>query len=257
MMTLHDRFKILDVNISVLNIDKACSIIDEMIRMKEKSYVCVAPVSTIVTCQENSVYKELINKADLVTPDGVPVVWLGRLKGFREIRRTYGPDLMTAVCKQGQSKGYRHYLYGGTSLSLEKLEKSLKQRFPDIHIVGRFSPPFRELTLEENEKIIQEINRLEPDIIWVGLGAPKQDFWMSQNRAILSASVLVGVGAAFDFLSGMKRQAPRWMQRIGLEWFFRLCCEPRRLGRRYLIGNSKFIYYLIKDAMRACLVFKR
>ncbi|MEI7997931.1 MAG: WecB/TagA/CpsF family glycosyltransferase [Candidatus Omnitrophota bacterium] len=183
----------------------------------------------------------------MVTPDGAPVAWLCRLKGSPEVRRTYGPDLMLNLC---QETGIKHFFYGGTQKVLEKLEINLKKRYPHINIVGCYAPGFNSQAKVESSVIIDMINSTQADIVWVALGSPKQDFWMHYNRPILNAPVLVGVGAAFDFISGTKPQAPRWMQRCYLEWMFRLCCEPGRLWRRYLIGNSLFIFYTLRDLFK-------
>ncbi len=156
---------------------------------------------------------------------------------------------MPVVCDFGQTRGYRHYFYGATPEVLERLESRLKNQFPDIKIMGSFSPGFSKQCQDENSEVLQEINRLRPDILWVGLGSPKQDFWMYRHRDKLEVPVMIGVGAAFDFIAGTKPQAPAWMRRTGLEWFFRLCCEPKRLWKRYLIGNSRFLYYLFRDSL--------
>ena len=244
------KYQILDVNISAINLDVAQQTIDGWIKNRDRRYVCVAPVSTIMSCQDDPAYKEVINQADMVTPDGMPVVWLGRWQGNKEVSRTYGPDLMRLICDLGQDRGYRHYFYGGTEAALEKLVMALKQTYPKINIVGQYSPPFRPLNPEELKQVIDNINKSQADILWVGLGSPKQDFWIKENRDKLNVSVMVGVGAAFDFLSGAKKQAPRWMQKTGLEWLFRLACEPKRLWRRYIIGNPRFVYLLIKHCFK-------
>ena len=241
------KFSILGVNISAVNLESASAAIDAWIRNHEKRYVCVAPVSTILSCQDDTDYKDVINNADMVTPDGMPVVWLGRRQGFHEVSRTYGPDLMQRVCFEGQKKGYRHYFYGAAPKTLEKLINRLKEGYPQIQIAGYYAPPFRPLSASENQDVIEKINAAQADILWVGLGSPKQDFWMKQNRDKLHVPVAIGVGAAFDFLAGTKKQAPRWMQRSGLEWLFRFLSEPRRLWRRYLIGNPRFIFLLMKE----------
>lgn len=238
------------VKVSVTNLKAACEIIDSWIRSQNKAYVCVIPVSTIVECQDDKEYMEIVNHADMATPDGMPLVWLGKLKGYKDISRTYGPDLMLAVCEMSQKMRYTHYFLGSTPEVCRLLEVKLKERFPRLSIVGKYSPPFGEWSLEEDEKIVEEINRVHPDILWVGLGSPKQDYWMYRHRDNIDTSVMLGVGAAFDFIAGTKKQAPRWMQKAGLEWFFRLCCEPKRLWRRYLIGNPKFIYYLLTDTLK-------
>ncbi len=235
------------VNVSAINLTLACDTICHWVENRKKAYVCVVPASTVVDCQSDEAYRRVINSADMATPDGMPIVWLERLKGYRKVERTYGPDLMLAICKISEEKGYKQYLCGSTPTTCERLESKLKEKFPKLKIVGRFSPSFGEISEKENEMIIQAINQSNPDILWLGLGSPKQDFWMYEHRPKLNVPVIVGVGAAFDFLSGVKKQAPRWIRNIGLEWFFRLCCEPRRLWKRYLIGNSKFIYFLFQD----------
>ena len=244
------RVAILGVNVSAVNIDSACAVFGDWIETRHKTYVCVAPVSTIVDCRRDAAYRAIVNAAGMVTPDGMPVVWLARAQGFKEVRRTYGLDLMRRVCRVGVEHGWRHYFFGAAPETLERLGQHLKKEFPDINIVGMVSPPFVPLARMEDEGVISDMNTAKPDIIWVGLGSPKQDLWMHLNRPRLQAPVLVGVGAAFDFLAGVKPQAPRWMQHIGLEWLFRLCCEPRRLWKRYLIGNCLFLFYLIKSSFK-------
>ena len=246
--------KVLDVNINATNLDQAFSTIDQWITERKKVYVCVAPVSTVVACQKDQEYKRVVNSADLVTPDGMPLVWIGKMRGFKEIARTYGPDLMRRICEQGQAKGYRHYFYGASAQTLDLLEKKLQNTFSDIEITGKHSPPFGEISDQELNNDLDRINEANPDILWVGLGSPKQDFWMHKNRDKLETPVIIGVGAAFDFLSGMKKQAPRWMQNVGLEWLFRLCSEPRRLWRRYLIGNAVFVFLIVKEFIKSKLI---
>lgn len=232
---------------SDVNILQAVSIIDRWIASGQKTYVCVAPVATLVDCQKDAEYRRVVNNADMVTPDGMPVVWLGRSKGSRTIQRTYGPDLLLAVCQFGQSRGYRHFFYGSVPQTLDRLEEKLKVASPQLNIVGKISPVFKPKAVLEDQKMIDEINAAKPDVLWVGLGSPKQDFWMEIHRPLLNVPVIIGVGAAFDFLSGVKPQAPVWMRKSGLEWLFRLCSEPRRLWRRYLLGNSAFIYYVCRS----------
>lgn len=245
-----ERFDILNVKISAINLSQACAILDEYIYYRKKGYVCVSPVSTIMECQRDKRLLNIVNSATLTTPDGMPSVWIGKRKGFKHMGRVYGPDLMLALCDLSQQKGYSHYFYGATTEVLDKLKDKFKKRFPALKIVGSYAPPFRALSPEEGQAIAEEINKLKPDVVWVGLGSPKQDYWMAHYRPVLEAPMFLGVGAAFDFLSDCKPQAPRWMQRIGLEWLFRLACEPQRLWRRYLIGNTKFIYLLIKEYLR-------
>ena len=242
------------VHISSTNVNSACETIERWIINREKTYICVAPASTIVDCQRNKEYLKIVNNAGMVTPDGMPLVWLGKLKGDRGIQRTYGPDLMLALCEISQKKGYKHYLYGGSPCISQLLEAGLKERFSDLNIVGRFSPPTIPIHAEESAEVIEEINRADPDVLWVGLGSPKQDFWMYRHREKLNVPVMIGIGAAFDFIAGTKRQAPKWMQKSGLEWLFRLITEPRRLWKRYILGNSIFIYLICKELISGRLL---
>lgn len=237
------------VHVSAVNLQSACEIIEEWITHRYKTYVCVAPVSMIVDSHSIEGYRAIVNQAGMVTPDGMPLVWLAKSRGYEAVTRTYGPDLMLRLCEISSKKGYKHYLYGGSPEVCDQLEAKLKKRFAGLSIVGRFSPPFSS-DYYSQEDILTKINQANPDILWVALGSPKQDFWMVEYRDQLNVPVMIGVGAAFDFLSGAKKQAPLWMRKCGLEWFFRLCCEPQRLWRRYLIGNTQFIYYLLKDFLR-------
>lgn len=241
---------ILGVNISVVDIPKACAYIEDCIARREKTYICIAPVSTVVDCQKDAEYRRIINGAGMTTPDGVPLVWLGKLKGEETIERTYGPDLMQALCGLSQQCGYRHYFLGGTREKNNLLVEKLKIRFPELEIAGFYAPPLRSIGEIEEGPVLDQINVANPDVLWVGLGSPKQDYWMRNHRGKLDVPVMIGVGAAFDFIAGTKPQAPVWMRKSGLEWLFRLCCEPRRLWKRYLFGNTQFIYFLIKDMMK-------
>jgi len=191
------------------------------------------------------------NAAGLVTPDGMPLVWLARLRGLEHVERVYGPDLMLALCRRSISKGYRHFLYGGAEGVPDRLAKRLKRRYPGLRIVGSYSPPFHPLTDEEDKHTVQAINEANPDVVWIGLSTPKQERWMAEHIGRLTAPVLVGVGAAFDFHSDLKRQAPRWMQRSGLGWLFRLANEPRRLWRRYLVNNPLFTLLVLQQALNS------
>ena len=241
---------LLGVNVSRVNPVLAVQQICEWVGQKQRTYVCVAPVATLVDARRNPLYAAVVNAAGMVTPDGMPVVWLARAHGCKDIERTYGPDLLLEVCNHGQELGLRHFFYGGTEDTLRKLQQKLLGTYPQILVVGHYAPPFHAQVVQEDAQVIDRINNSAADIVWVGLGSPKQDFWMQLHRPLLNAPVIVGTGAAFDFCSGVKPQAPRWMRPLGLEWFFRLCCEPGRLWKRYLIGNSLFLIYLIKDLFK-------
>ena len=242
-----ESFDILGVKIALTNLSKTCQAFEYWIKENKKTYVCIAPVSTIVDAQEDLAYREIINNAGMTTPDGMPLVWLGKMTGNRQIERTYGPDLMRAFCAFSEKKGFKHYFYGGTDATIKLLLENLKKNFPDLKIAGYFIPPFRKTGEIENRTVLDQINKVNPDVLWIGLGSPKQDYWMHNHRVLLNAPVMVGVGAAFDFIAGTKPQAPLWIRKVGLEWLFRLCCEPRRLWKRYLIGNTRFLLLLLKD----------
>ena len=248
MQKVH-RANILGVGVSALNMTMALEVIEGWIERREPHYVCVTGVHGVMESQRDENLRRIHNRAGLVTPDGMPLVWLSRLKGFRHVERVYGPDLMLALCERSAAKGYRHFFYGGAEGVPEQLASVLQKRFPGLQVAGTFSPPFRPLTPEEDDQIIQMINEAAPDIVWVGLSTPKQERWMAEHVGRLTAPVLIGVGAAFDFLTGRKPQAPRWMQRAGLEWLFRLLTEPRRLWRRYLTNNPLFVALVVLQAL--------
>ena len=250
------RADILGVKVSAIDMEMALTTVDEWIRHSEPNYVCVTTVNSIVESLHDEGLRRIHNSAGLVTPDGMPLVWLSRLKGHRRVSRVYGPDLMLRLCERSIERGYRHFLYGGRPGVAERLADRLERRWPRLRIVGKRAPDFlpgsfqyRPLSSGEDAALVEEINASGADIVWVGLGSPMQERWMADHVGHLRASALIGVGAAFDFHAGIKRQAPRWMQRSGLEWSFRLMMEPRRLWRRYLIGNSKFIWLVFLQAV--------
>jgi len=224
---------ILGVKVSAINMGLALSQIGTWVAERRASYVCVAPAHSIMECVNDPSLLPVFNEAGLVTPDGMAVVWLLRLKGHREVRRVYGPDLLLAVCAHGLERGWRHHFLGSSPEILALMTKNLRARFPGLQIAGQTCPPFRQLSMQEDEDIIAEVNASQADILWVGLGSPRQEVWMHKKLRKINAPVMIGVGAAFDFLSGNKPQAPHWVQRIGMEWLFRLLNEPKRLWPRY------------------------
>lgn len=243
------RVNILGVGVSAINMATALEIIEGWIARRESHYVCVTGVHGVMESQRDESLRRIHNQAGLVTPDGMPLVWLSRLRGFHQVDRVYGPDLMLALCERSVDLGYRHFFYGGAEGVPEQLAAVLQGRFPGLRVVGTYSPPFRPLTPEEDREMVRMINGANPDIVWVGLSTPKQERWMAEHVGRLTAPVLIGVGAAFDFHPGRKPQAPRWMQRAGLEWLFRLLTEPRRLWRRYLINNPLFIALVVLEML--------
>jgi N-acetylglucosaminyldiphosphoundecaprenol N-acetyl-beta-D-mannosaminyltransferase len=235
------RVNVLGVGLSALNLDLAVAAVAAALEQKTKGYVCVTGVHGVSEAQNDPALRRILNQALLNTPDGVPMVWMGRLQGASHMGRVYGPDLMLRVCELACARGFTHFLYGGAPGVAEELKRRLEQRFPGLKIVGTYTPPFRPLTSQEEDDLARQVAALKPDILWVGLSTPKQERFMAQYFQRLEATLFFGVGAAFDFHAGRVRQAPRWMQRSGLEWLFRLGCEPRRLWKRYLKNNPLFI----------------
>jgi N-acetylglucosaminyldiphosphoundecaprenol N-acetyl-beta-D-mannosaminyltransferase len=240
-----ERVNVLGVGVSAITIAGALASIDRWIATGANRYVCVTGVHGVMESQRDPALRDIHNRAGLVAPDGMPLVWLSWLAGHGYVERVYGPDLMLACCDASVAKGYRHYFYGGAPGVPERLAARLRERFTGLKIAGTWSPPFGELSAAEEQAMIDRIALANPDIVWVGLSTPKQERWMARYAGRLPVPVLIGVGAAFDFHAGLKRQAPRWMQRSGLEWLFRLATEPRRLWRRYLINNPSFVWRLL------------
>jgi len=235
------RVNVLGVGLSVLNLDLAIRQIHQAIETRSKGYICVTGVHGVMEAQEDPAFRDILNRSFLNTPDGMPMVWAGKLNGFSEMDRVYGPDLMLLVCQESVREGYSHFFYGGADGVADELKRRMEGRFPGIRITGTYTPPFRPLNAKEEAALAQTISEQRPDIIWVGLSTPKQEKFMAQYLPKLDTTLMFGVGAAFDFHAGRVQQAPRWIQRSGMEWFFRLCSEPRRLWRRYLRNNPRFI----------------
>lgn len=234
------RVNILGVGISVLNLQTTLSAITDAVHERNKGYICVTGVHGVMEAQNDPAFRKILNGAFLCTPDGMPMVWVGRLKGQREMSRVYGPDLMLDVCAASETNGWKHFFYGGAVGVAETLTGKLKARFPKLEVAGTFAPPFRSLNPNEEKQLVEMVHAARPDIFWVGLSTPKQEKFMAELLPKLDVTLMIGVGAAFDFHSGRIKQAPRWMQRSGLEWFFRLCQEPRRLAKRYFKNNPLF-----------------
>jgi len=236
-----ERVNVLGVGISVLNLRTALAAMAEAIQTRRKGYICVTGVHGVMEAQDDVNFKDILNQAFLCTPDGMPMVWAGKMKGHREMSRVYGPDLMLEVCAESEKSGWRHFFYGGGEGVAEELAAKLRTRFPKLQVVGTFTPPFRALNPDEEKALQAQVAQTKPDILWVGLSTPKQERFMVGYLPKLEVTLMAGVGAAFDFHSGRVKQAPRWMQRSGLEWFYRLCSEPRRLAKRYFRNNPLFI----------------
>ncbi len=239
------RINILGVGVSAINMNRALETITDCIEQHRRCYIVVCPVYTVMLCQSRPDLRGVVNRAALVTPDGMPLVFISRWMGYKQVERVYGPDLMLAFSQIAAVRGYSSFYYGGAEGVAARLGDELARRFPGLRVAGAYSPPVRKEGEPEDPAIIQMINAAGPDVIWVGLGSPKQEYWMAHHRDHLSAPVLIGVGAAFDIHTGRVAQAPRWMQRSALEWLFRLLQEPRRLWRRYLLYNPLFVILVL------------
>ena len=240
-----ETYDILGVYTAVTNMSETLSFLTDNLEELRGDYICVSNVHTTVMAHENESYKKIQNEAAMVLPDGKPLSVLERKKGgFQRAEKVSGPDLMPELFKMSEEMGYKHFFYGSTERTLELLKDNLQQKYPKLQIVGMYAPPFRQLTDKEDEEVIQRINEEKPDFLWVGLGAPKQEVWMASHKNKISA-VMIGVGAGFDFHAGVVKRAPVWMQRSGLEWLYRLFQDPKRLWKRYVVTNSKFIWYEI------------
>jgi N-acetylglucosaminyldiphosphoundecaprenol N-acetyl-beta-D-mannosaminyltransferase len=233
---------ILGMKVSQTNYKHATSQIISWARQSLSKYVCVATVNNVMEAYDSVTFRKLMNQADLVTPDGMPVVWALRALGYRNATRVYGPDLTPIVLNEAAIAGIPVGFYGSSPAVLERLVNCVRSKYPTLRVVYAFSPPFRALNKEEDQAITKNINSSGAKILFIGLNTPKQDIWMAEHQHKVD-SVMVGVGAAFDFLSGSKPQAPRWMMGVGLEWLFRLGTEPRRLWKRYLKHNPRFVWF--------------
>ena len=218
------------------------------IDQRDPHYVCVTPAHSIMDCYFNPELRPIFNQSGLTTPDGMSIVWTLRLKGHKHLGRVYGPDLMRSLCQQSLEHGYRHYFYGGAPGVVKDLERKLGADYPGLQIAGHYTPPFGAVSEEEEKQIIEHIRTAEPDIVWVGISSPRQEIWMAEHIDQLDVPALIGVGAAFDFLSGRKPQAPRWIQRSGIEWLYRFIKEPRRMWPRYS-RYPLFLLLLIAQAL--------
>jgi N-acetylglucosaminyldiphosphoundecaprenol N-acetyl-beta-D-mannosaminyltransferase len=232
---------VLGVKVNAVNMESTMAIAGQWIRERTPGYICLRDIHGIMRCRDDAVLRQVHNRADLVAPDGMPLVWLARLLGVHDVGRVCGIDLLPALCARSVETGWRHFFCGGAPGVAERLAANLSRLNPGMVVAGTLSPPYRELSPAEDQGLVDAINAARPDIVWVGLGTPKQEHWMAQHVGRLTAPVMVGVGAAFDIHAGLIRRAPFWMQRAGLEWFFRLLVEPRRLWRRYLTSIPPFV----------------
>ncbi|GIM33802.1 WecB/TagA/CpsF family glycosyltransferase [Paraclostridium bifermentans] len=237
---------ILGVDINVTNMRDTIDIITKNLEYIKGDYICVSNVHTTVMSYEDDMYRDIQNGGFMALPDGKPLSIVAKRRGFKNAERVTGPDLMEEMFKNSEKKGYTHYFYGSTEDTLSTLKVELNKKYPKLKVVGMYSPPFRKLTEEEDKEIIENINKVEPSFIWVGLGAPKQEVWMSDHKCKVNG-LMIGVGAGFDYHAGNITRAPKWMQNMSLEWLYRLLQDPKRLFKRYINTNFKFILLNMKN----------
>lgn len=234
---------IMGAEIAAINMNWLLNFTERYIKVLSGDYICVSNVHTVVTSFEDPEYCAITNGGIMAIPDGGPLSTIGRKRGFREMERVTGPNYMGEILKISSEKKYRHFFYGSTDETLDKLKKNVTREFPGIQIAGMYSPPFRPVTREEDHMIIDQINKADADFIWVGLGAPKQERWMAAHQGRVHG-LMVGVGAAFDYFAGNIQRAPQWMQKNNLEWFYRFLQDPKRLFYRYWHTNIKFLWHV-------------
>ena len=248
-LTADSCVKILCVKVHATDMDRALSRIESVLERGDKGYVCVTGVQGVMEAQVDSNLKRIINGSILTTPDGRPTVWVGWLRGFFKMRQVTGPDMMLRICALSAEKGYTHFFYGGTEGVADQLKDSLTQRFPGMKVVGTYTPPFRPLNPAEEAELIRTVSELKPDFFWVGLSTPKQEKFMDQYLSKLDTKLMLGVGAAFDIHTGRIKDAPYWMKLTGVQWMHRIYQDPRRLWRRYLVNNPKFVYRITLELL--------
>ncbi len=236
------RANVLGVGVSATNMREAVSRSIQLLERGGKGYICVTGVHGVMEAQLDPALRVIHNRAFLCVPDGMPTVWVGRLQRHRTMGRVYGPDFMLTMCRQSIGHGYRHFLYGGKPGVAEKLRQRLEDRIPGLQICGIYTPPFRELTAQEQGDLAATVRSAGPHILWIGLSTPKQERFMARMVDRLDTNLLIGVGAAFDIHAGLLADAPQWMKSCGLQWLHRLAMEPRRLARRYFVNNPRFLW---------------
>jgi len=242
---------VLGIPIAMTDYDGAMDVMDAMVRRRQRGYVCAAAVHSVMTAKDDSLMRRALTEATITVPDGMPIVWAANHLGEELPNRVYGPELMSRHLARSAARGDRIWLYGGRDQgALVQLALELRRKHPGVHIVGGFSPPFHEPTEAEDEALVERINAERPDVLWVGIGVPKQEKWMLRMRERLEVPVMCAVGAAFDFHARRVSQAPRWMQECGLEWTYRIAQEPRRLLPRYLYTNPRFMLGFARQYLR-------
>jgi N-acetylglucosaminyldiphosphoundecaprenol N-acetyl-beta-D-mannosaminyltransferase len=235
------RVNVLGVGVHAINMEQAVNVLLDTVADRAKGYVCLTGVHGVMEAQHNPGFRRVLNQSLLTAPDGMPTVWVGRMAGHRQMDRVFGPDLMVNVCRESVNRGITHFLYGGAPEVAEQLKQNLEARFPGLGVVGTYTPPYRQLSTQEHFEVIQRVNALKPDIIWVGLSTPKQEGFMAEYIDRFDTRLMLGVGAAFDLHTGRMVDSPDWVKKAGMQWAHRLIQDPRRLWKRYLVNNPQFL----------------
>jgi N-acetylglucosaminyldiphosphoundecaprenol N-acetyl-beta-D-mannosaminyltransferase len=241
---------VLGVKVSAVDLGMAVDLADQWITAQKRGYICVTGVHGVMEAQKDPEFLTILNHAFVNLPDGMPMSWVGHLQGLSQMDRVFGPDFMAAMCQLSAERGYRHFLYGGEPGVAEFLKETLQRRFPDLRVVGTYTPPFRSLSAAEEEDVLTQVQASKPHILWVGLSTPKQERFMAQYINRLEVPLLVGVGAAFDYHTGRVRDCPGWVKRAGLQWLHRLLQDPRRLWKRYLRNNPAFVWNIALQTLK-------
>lgn len=247
--SLDSSVKILGVRVHATSMDRTLSRLESAIAQGEKGYVCVTGVQGVMEAQMDANLKRIINHSLLTIPDGRPTVWVGWLRGMFHMRQVTGPCMMLELCEISAKKGYTHFFYGGNDDVAGQLKQSLIERFPGLKVVGTYTPPFRPLTAEEEADLARQVAETKPDFFWVGLSTPKQERFMDQYISKLDIKLMLGVGAAFDIHTGRIKDAPYWMKLTGVQWIHRIYQDPKRLWKRYLVNNPKFVYRIMLELL--------
>ena len=247
--SLKPRVNVLGVGISAITMAEAISETDDLLRQDGKGYICVTGVHGVIEAQDDAAFRRILNASFLTLPDGMPTVWVGRQQGFA-MERVYGPDFMRDFCRHSVVRGYRHFLYGGDVGVAESLKLAMESMIPGLLVVGTYTPPFRPLKSSELQDFQSLVEQTQPDVMWIGLSTPKQERFMAEYLDSLDVRVMVGVGAAFDIHTGRIKDAPGWMKRAGMQWLHRLTQERKRLWRRYLVNNPRFVWKIFLQISR-------
>lgn len=245
----HGRFRVLGLRVDAVDPSRALAVVEAAVASRGRAYLCFANVHSVMEARADGAARAAYERSDLTVADGMPLVWIGRRRGHRATARVYGPDFTLLACERAAALGWSVFFYGAAPGVADRMAQRLRERFSSLRVAGTLSPPFGDPRPDEDAALVAAVDAARPDLVFVGLGCPRQEKWMASHRDALAAPVLLGVGAAFDFHAGEVRQAPRWMMRAGLEWLYRFSREPRRLWHRYLVLNPLFVFHLVREAV--------